>query len=623
MAGSGMDLLRARLRKEDFEKLTRIKNPTVHQFIAKYVELCEPAEVFICSDTKKEIGQVREEAIKRGEEKKLKISGHTIHFEHINDQGRDKANTRLLVPKLIDLGLDINITERKGALEEIHSLLKGMMKSAKMFVRFFVLGPRNSVFSIPCVQITDSAYVAHSEDLLYRLGYEEFVRLGEKANFMKFVHSQGELENFVCKNIPLRRIYIDLEDETVYSLNTQYGGNTIGMKKLALRFAIKRADKEGWLAEHMFLMAVHHKSGRVTYFAGAFPSLCGKTSTSMMKGETIVGDDIAYLRIVNHKVRAVNIEKGMFGIIQGINSVDDPLIWNALTNPGEVIFSNVLVTPEGEVYWTGKDAPLSERGVNYAGEWFPGKKDAKGKDVPISHPNARFTLSLDLLNNLDPELDNPEGVEVGGIIYGGRDSDTWPPLEESFDWVHGVITKGASLESETTAATIGQEGVREFNPMANIDFLSISAGRYIKNYLDFGAKVKNPPKIFSVNYFLKDKNGNWLNERNDKAVWLKWMELRVHNEVSAIKTPTGLIPKYEDLKGLFKEVLNKNYSKEDYEKQFSLRVPEYLAKMERVEQIYRKMSDAPEVLFKVVGEQKKRLIEAREKLGDYIPPEKW
>jgi len=623
MAGSGMDLLRTRLRKEDFEKLAQIKNPKLHQFVAKYIELCEPAEVFVCSDRKEEIGQVREEAIKRGEERRLKIPGHTIHFEHINDQGRDKANTKLLVPKLIDLGLDINITEREGALEELHSLMKGIMRHSKMYVRFFVLGPRNSVFSIPCVQITDSAYVAHSEDLLYRQGYEEFVRLGEKANFMKFVHSQGELENFVCKDIHLRRIYIDLEDETVYSLNTQYGGNTIGMKKLALRFAIKRADKEGWLAEHMFLMAVHHKSGRVSYFAGAFPSLCGKTSTSMMKGETIVGDDIAYLRIVNNKVRAVNIEKGMFGIIQGINSVDDPLIWKALNNPGEIIFSNVLVTEQGEVFWTGKDAPLPQKGINYAGEWFPGKKDAKGKEIPISHPNARFTLSLDLLDNLDPELENPEGVEVGGIIYGGRDSDTCPPVEESFDWAHGVITKGASLESETTAATIGQEGVREFNPMANIDFLSISVGRYIKNHLDFGERVKNPPKIFSVNYFLKDKNGKWLNEKNDKAVWLKWMELRVHNEVEAIKTPTGLIPRYEDLKNLFKEVLNKNYSKEDYEKQFSLRVPEYLAKMERVEQIYRKMSDAPEVLFKVVGEQKRRLKEAREKFGDYIPPEKW
>jgi len=212
---------------------------------------------------------------------------------------------------------------------------------------------------------------------------------------------------------------------------------------------------------------------------------------------------------------------------------------------------------------------------------------------------------------------------VRGIIYGGRDSDTWIPVEESFDWAHGVITKGASLESESTAATLGEEGVRNFNPMSNLDFLSISIGRYIENHLNFGASLKNPPLIFSVNYFLKGSDGNFMNSKADKAVWLKWMELRAHKEVGAIETPTGFIPKYQDLKKLFKEVLGRDYSKEDYLKQFTLRVPENLAKIDRIMGIYKKIPDTPQILFKLLEEQRQRLNKAREKYGDYISPDKF
>jgi len=623
MALDEMKVLREKLTKEDFSKLKKIENHKVHGFIAKYIDYCAPDKVFVCSDTKEELEFIKKEALAAGEEKKLKLAGQTIPFDSAADQGRDKANTKILVSKMVDFGLDLNACDRVDALEEIHTMLKGMMKGRTLYVRFFSLGPKNSEFTVPCVQLTDSSYVCHSEDLLYRQGYDEFVRRGRSGDFMKFVHAQGELENAVCKNIPLRRIYIDLEDETVFTLNSQYGGNTIGLKKLALRFAIQRSDQEGWLAEHMFLMAVHGPKNRSTYFAGAFPSLCGKTSTSMIKGETIIGDDIAYLRNFEGAVRAANVEKGIFGIIQGVNSVDDPILWKVLHSPGDIIFSNILVTPEGDTFWIGKDAPAPAKGVNFAGEWSPGKKDKKDKEIPSSHPNARVTLELNSLENLDPELDNPEGVPLAGIIYGGRDSDTWPPVEESFDWVHGVITKGASLESETTAATLGQEGVREFNPMANIDFLSIPIGQYINNHLEFGAKLSKPPKIFSVNYFLRGKDGKWLNHKTDKAVWLKWMELRVHNEIDAIKTPTGLIPKYDDLKRLFKDVLGRDYTKDDYINQFSLRTRWYIGKMRRIEEIYRMIKGSPAIISEVLEEQTERLKKAQKELGEVISPEKW
>ncbi len=649
------EILSNSLPQQELSKLNRINNALVHRFIAFAIQKARPASIKVITDSEEDHNYIREAAIRNREEKPLKLQGHTVHFDGYFDQARDKAKTKFLLEPGEKLGDPeyFNTLDRNQGLSELEELFENVMQGKEMYVLFMTLGPLNSTFTIPLLQITDSAYVAHSELILYRSGYEEFIRrysdlpqdlLQERDDFFRFLHSAGELdERNNSKNIDKRRVYIDFKTNTVYSVNTQYGGNTIGAKKPALRLAISKASKEGWLAEHMFLMAVFNaesnpskpeiktKAGeRKTYFTGAYPSMCGKTSTSMLKGEQIVGDDIAHLRFIENQVRAVNVEKGIFGIIQGVNAEDDPIIWNAFHSPGEIIFSNVLVTPEGDVYWTGSGKPLPEKGENFSGQWHPGKIGPDGKEVPPSHKNARFTIELARLENLDREaLDDPKGSPVGGIIYGGRDSDTWVPVEEAFDWVHGVITKGASLESETTAATLGQEGVRKFNPFSNLDFISIPIGKYIQNHLDFGEKVTKAggklPKIFSVNYFLRDREtGEWLNDKLDKKVWLKWMEKRVHGEVKARKTPTGLIPLYEDLKALFKEVLNKDYTIEDYKKQFMLRVPENLAKIDRIEKIYReKIDDTPEILFKVLDEQRKRLLDAKEKHGDYIDPEVW
>lgn len=620
------EMLKTKLGVENYEKLMAIHNPKLHQFIADYVELCNPDRVFICTDSPEDIKYIREAAIRNGAESELATNGHTIHFDNYHDQARDRKHTNILIPKGVELGPTLSTKDMDEGLGEIHEILKDIMKGHELYVRFFCLGPIGSEFSILCVQLTDSAYVAHNEDLLYRRACEEFVREGPSARFFKFVHSQGELdERKTSKNLDKRRVYIDLQDNTVYSVNTQYGGNTIGLKKLAMRLAIKHASEEGWLCEHMLVMGVHGPRGRVTYFTGAFPSMCGKTSTAMLDSETIVGDDIAYLRKRNGKTWAVNVERGIFGIIQGINSKDDPIFWKALHSPGEIIFSNVLVTEEKSVHWIRKDGEVPAKGLNHSGEWWIGKKDAAGKEIPCSHPNARFTLNLKLLENLDQKLDDPEGVVVGGIVYGGRDSDTSVPVEESFDWVHGIVTKGASLESERTAAVLGMEGVREFNPMSNLDFLSIPIGRYIQDNLDFVKDLKTPPLIFGVNYFLRDKNTEkFLNKTMDKKVWYKWMELRVHKEADAIDTPTGRIPKYEDIKKLFEQVLGRDYSKGDYTKQFTLRVPEHLAKIDRVTKLYmEKVSKAPKIVFRVLEEQKQRLIETREKYGDYVTPDKF
>lgn len=613
--------LKRRIEKSEYGKLEKIDNYSVHHFIAKYINICNPKEIFVSSGNSEDLEYIRKSALMASEESKLALESHTVHFDNYRDQGRDREHTLILVSNSVKLGDKIRTGNRADRLREIHEILKDIMQNRKMYISFYSLGPKNSDFSIPCIQITDSAYVSHSENILYRQGYSEVVREDSQARVFKFIHSQGELnEQKTCNNIDKRRVYIDLEDETVFSVNSQYAGNTVGLKKLAMRLAISRASKEGWLTEHMLLMGIHGPNNRITYFSGAFPSMCGKTSTAMLEDELILGDDIAYLKKHDGSVRSVNVEKGVFGIIHGINSGDDPIQWEVLHSPVEVILSNILVKPDRSVHWTGKDGVIPEKGYNHSGDWRIGKKDENGREISCSHQNARFTASLEHFRNLDKHLNDPHGVTLSAVVYGGRDSDTWVPVEESFNWEHGIVTKGASLESETTAATLGKDGVREFNPMSNLDFLSIPVDRYIQNNLDFGKNLSNPPIIFAVNYFQRNENGGFLTDKTDKKVWFKWMELRVHKDVRAIKTPTGLIPIYQDLKSLFKKVLNHDYPEKNYEQQFKVKVPENLAKIERITQIYKEMSDVPDTIFSIFESQKTRLKDAQEKFGDHISP---
>jgi phosphoenolpyruvate carboxykinase (GTP) len=371
----------------------------------------------------------------------------------------------------------------------------------------------------------------------------------------------------------------------------------------------------------MFLAGINGPHDRKTYLAGAFPSACGKTSTAMLPGETILGDDIAYFRAIDGECRAANAESGIFGILQNVNAEDDPSIWDVLTNPGEVIFSNVLVK-EGKPYWLGMGCELPASGVNFSGPWHEGNADDEGNDIPPAHKNARYAVALQALSNCDPELENPEGVVLDGIMYGGRDPKSYVPVQQSFDWEHGIIAYGASLETETTFATIGKEGIPEINLMSIQDFVAIPLGKYIQNNLDFAKKLRRPPLVFGVNYFLRDDEGRFVNGMRDKHVWVKWMELCVHGDVRGVETPTGRIPKYVDLKQLFVEVLDKDYSHADYVRQFTIRVPENLIKLDRVQDFYEtRVPDAPGVLFDVLQAQRERLLSAKERFGDYVAPD--
>ena len=601
--------------KMNLKKLEKLNNKYVQKKVEEAIKLCKPAKLTIISDSSEDIDYVRKLALDTGEEKKLKMEGHTIHFDGYYDQARDKEHTKYLLSKKVDWGLGINYIEKDKGLNEVHSFLDGSMAGKEMLVRFFSLGPTNSKFSLRALQITDSAYVAHSEDLLYRQGYQEFQNLQGSDNFFFFLHSAGRLKNGVSTDINKRRIYIDLEENRVFSVNNQYAGNSIGLKKLAFRLAINKAQHENWLAEHMFIMGVHGPKNRISYFTGAFPSACGKTSTAMIPGQTVVGDDIAYLRKIDGKVRAVNVESGIFGIIRDVNPEDDPLIYQALTTPRELIFSNVLIYNDNP-YWLGMKKDIPKEGVNYSGEWKKGKLDNKGSKITPSHKNARYTIRLSALKNIDSRAEDPSGVPISAVIYGGRDSDTTMPVVESLDWAHGVFL-GATIESETTAATLGAQGVRKHNPMANLDFISVPIKTYIENHLKFVENLELVPRIYATNYFLKDETGQYLNSKLDKKVWILWAEGRVNNEYKAIETPVGKIPKYEDIKKLFNLEMDKDYTREEYKQQFSLKITKYLEKMERMIKIYEHI-EMPAVFNNELKAQILRLQEAKEEFGKEI-----
>jgi len=608
------------LSKEDYNKLVALNNPKVIRVVDEFISRCKPAKVTVVTDDPKEIEYVREGAIRVGEEKKLKMEGHTIHYDSYYDQARDVPNTKVLIHPGTQLSRVIYTKEREEGLAEILEIMDGIMDGKECLVRFFCLGPTNSRFSICALQLTDSFYVAHSEDLLYRTGYEEFKRLNGSEDFFYFIHSAGELTGKVTKNIEKRRIYVDLDEGRVLTMNNQYAGNSLGLKKLALRLAIHKANREDWLAEHMFIMGIGPKGkDRETYFTGAFPSACGKTSTAMLPGGKIVGDDIAYIRADNDGyARTVNIEQGLFGIIRDVNVSDDPLIWKALTSPREAIFSNVLIHKDVP-YWLGDGREAPKSGYNYSGEWSEGNKDKDGKEILLAHPNARYTIRIKELDNADLSLHDPEGVKIMGIFYGGRDSDTAVPIYESFDWEHGVFI-GGIIESETTSATLGKAGVRKASPMANLDFVVVPFGLYLKNHRKFGNQLAHCPKVYATNYFLK-KDGKYCTGMLDKKVWVLWAEGRTHGEYDAIETPIGYIPKYEDLKQLFKEVLDIDYQRDDYEFQFTIRITKWLEKYERMEKMYNEEVDIPQFFWDLLNDQIKKVKQAGEKYKmEEIPP---
>jgi phosphoenolpyruvate carboxykinase (GTP) len=623
-------LLKRKMDEISFAKLMALENEKLFNFIGEWVEVCDPDSVFMCNDSDEDADLIRRKALEKREETPLAKAEQTIHYDGYDDQGRAPGATKFMLAKehIAEMG-GLPCVEYNEGLAEIKSIARGIMRGKEAIVKLSCECPTMSPFSIGCAQLTDSYYVAHSEDLLYRRAYEHFKNMKpeEENNFFCFCHSAGRLDERGCSiDLDKRRIYQDLETLSVYSMNNQYAGNSVGLKKHAMRLAIRKSGSENWLCEHMFIMGCQNREKkRVTYFCGAYPSACGKTSTAMLPGETIIGDDIAYFRNIKGEFRAANVERGIFGIIKDVNAKDDPVIFKTLMEPHEMIFSNVLTGPDNNPYWLGMEVETPSTGSNHSGPgWYEGKKDSEGEVIPLAHPNSRYTIRLEYLENLDPEWNDKLGVVVGGIIYGGRDADTSAPVEESFNWEDGIITKACTLESETTFATIGREGVRAPQPMANLDFISYPVGKYVQNNIKFVHGIRKVPKIFAMNYFLRGPDGNFCTGKLAKKVWLHWAEARVHNEVSAWETPTGLIPKYEDLRPLFKTLLGEDYLQPDYEYQFSFRCDAWIAKLQRGTEFFRKnCPGTPERVYQSWQATMGKIEAAKLKYGTVISPGKY
>lgn len=387
-----------------------------------------PSSIFINTGCKEDIDYIRMKALATAEEISLSIPGHTCHFDGPNDQGRDIANTKYLAYDDTKISSLQNKKEHRAGLLEVCGIMNDILKEKEMIVSFISRGPIGSPVSDPTLQTTDSYYVTHSEFLLYRMmDPDSFSKdVVQKGYMFINYHSAGELTSTnVSANLQNRRIYMDVELFRSYSLNAQYAGNSIAPKKINHRFANMNNLRNHFgkrLDEHMFVTGFEVE-GELIYFAGAYPSGCGKTGTAMV-GTHLVGDDLTkiFVDTITGEVRAVNPEKGMFGIIEGVNRQDDPETIDVLeSKDNEVIFSNLLIGDK-KPYWVGMGRELPEKGRNFAGDW-----SAKSGQ-PASHKNARFTITLDSLTNYDPATESPQGVKVSALLFGGRDYTTMPTI---------------------------------------------------------------------------------------------------------------------------------------------------------------------------------------------------
>jgi phosphoenolpyruvate carboxykinase (GTP) len=502
--------------------------------------------------------------------------------------------------------------------------MTGIGKGKTLLIGFFSRGPIGAKAAIPALEITTSTYVMHSADILYRHVYQHFDEEVERAGlFFTNVHGEGPNRP---EDLPKARVFMDRSWQTTYSFFCTYAGNTLLLKKGNHRFAVDLATyfrTEEELSEHMFITGIT-REGRTTFFAGAAPSGCGKTTTAMT-GTDFVGDDLAQLWIADDgTLRAINPEKGIFGIVRDVNRESDPYLIKALREPGaEVIWTNVLIDVHGVPYWVGNGENLPKRGVNFQGEWWEGKTDENGSPTPLSHPNARCTVDCTEIENYNQAVaEDPRGAEVRVITYSGRDSDTMPPVRVAGDPDHGVVI-GASILSAATATEVGAKGVRR-QPWANEPFIAGPLADYMDAQFAFfnSDKLTHKPVMAGLNYFLThDARGGegkgLLGEKRDVKVWLSWLERMAHGEVEAIETPIGYIPRYEDLKGAFAEI-DKPYPKELYDKQFALYVDNILARIELQEAAYREEENVPAKLFKIYAEQRAGLEALKERYGPIV-----
>ena len=532
-------------------------NKYVLSWVDEMKAMVQPDKVVWIDGSEAQLDELRAEACKTGEMIKLneeKLPGCYLHRTAVNDVARVEDRTFICTRKKEDAGIINNWMDPAECYAKLTKLYTGSYKGKTMYVIPYSMGVVGSDFAKIGIELTDSIYVVLNMAIMTRVGKNVIDALGDKPDFVKGLHATADCsqENRYICHFP--------EDNTIWSVNSAYGGNVLlGKKCFALRIASYLGRKEGWMAEHMLILGVEFPNGDIKYVSAAFPSACGKTNLAMLippeiyrnKGYKVwtVGDDIAWIRIgEDGRLYAINPENGFFGVAPGTNEHSNP---NALaTTKKDCIFTNVGHNlDDNTVWWEGLDNNPPKNAINWKGEKWDYTKYNKADKVNTScaHPNSRFTAKATNCPCLSSEFNSLKGVPLSAIIFGGRRAKTAPLVYESRSWQHGTFV-GSIMASETTAAAAGAVGVVRRDPMAMRPFVGYDMGDYFAHWLEMGKKIPHAPKIFHVNWFRTDDNGNFIWPGfGDNMRVLMWILARCEGKVDAVETPIGFVPKAEDI----------------------------------------------------------------------------
>lgn len=583
-------------------------NKSILEWIDEINQIVTPDKIVWIDGSEEQLESLRQEACKTGEMIKLnseKLPGCYLHRTNPNDVARTESRTFICTKTRDEAGPTNNWWEPKYAYEKLYGIAKNSYKGKTMYIIPYSMGMLESEFSKIGVEITDSIYTVLNMAIMTRIGKKVLDYLGNSEKWVKGLHCSCDVDEekrYVC-HFP--------QDNSIISVNSAYGGNVLlGKKCFALRIASFLGRKEKWLAEHMLILGIQKPNGETKYICAAFPSACGKTNLAMLippeiyrkKGYKIwcVGDDIAWLRIgKDGRLWAINPENGFFGVAPGTSKKSNP---NALASTSSnTIFTNVVQNlDDNTVWWEGLDKNPPENAIDWKGNPWNGKKSSeKG-----AHPNSRFTSPAKNCPCLSPEFDNPEGVPISAIIFGGRRAQTTPLVYETFDWNHGVFT-GSSISSESTAASTGKIGVLTHNPMAMMPFCGYNMGDYFSHWIEMGKLLgENAPKIFSVNWFRTDENGKFIWPGfGDNIRVLEWILNRCENSANAKKTPIGYIPYAEDI-----NLEDASVSEKSLEKLLEIDTDLWKKESENIEEFYKIFKEhLPDELKKELTNLKNRL----------------